>query len=282
MVAAAMRAAAAAAARRQSPPKLLTIEPTFTLFKPAVEVGAAYLRVASAHRQRLDGAPKLPSEDTVSKAFLQEYRRQKERSPCFGHGDMPSVQWWEETIRATFSSTGMLPYFEDSFDELYHSTFDGSASPEQGGFWRLHPDADAALRAFRGSGVTLACLTNWDERYHGMLHNLGLAEHFDFVHVSGETGMEKGPEALAHALRTASEIRGEEVAAHEAVHVGLSASRDVLAALDAGWDSVYLGEATMEIDGVFGLPLARIQHLAPTVGVGGEGDEVDGGDSSSA
>lgn len=217
--------------------------------------------------QRLGGPP-LPTEDLVSKSFHDSYRLQMLKSPNFGHDDMPGKQWWEEAVRSTFLHTGMLPYFYDSFDEIYGEAFDGSRGVEGGGFWKRNEGAVEALASVAGRGVTVGVISNSDSRYHALLTNLGLAEHIDFVHVSGETGWKKPEEYAFHtAIEAASELRGESVLASEAVHVGMSASGDVLGALEAGWDAVYCGDAEMAIDGVVALPRRQIAGLGAALGL---------------
>ena len=242
--------------------KLVTFDPTGTLFRPAMEVGAAYLAVVAKHQQRLGGPP-LPSEYEVSKAFHDSYRLQMLKNPCFGHqDDMSNQDWWEETVRSTFLHTGMLPYFYDSFDEIYGEAFDGSKDGE-GGFWMRNSGAIDCLASLAGRGATIGVISNSDVRYHNILHNLGLSTHLDFVHVSGETGWSK-PDRMAFeaALVAAGRLRGEAVPPEHAVHVGMSASNDVLGALDAGWSAVYCGDANMQIEEVLSLPRSQIAKLA--------------------
>lgn len=241
--------------------KLVTIDPTGTLFRPSMEVGAAYLAVVAKHQRRLGGPP-LPSEYEVSKAFHDSYRLQLLKHPCFGHDDeMPNRDWWQATVRSTFLHTGMLPYFYDAFDEIYGEAFDGSKDGN-GGFWTLNTGAVEAVASLTGRGATIGVISNSDVRYHDVLRNFGLSQHFDFVHVSGETGWAK-PDAMAfqEALHAAGQLRTEVVLAEQAVHIGMSASNDILGALDAGWSAVYCGDATMEIDDVLSLPRDQIVHL---------------------
>lgn len=247
------------AARRMF--KLVTIDPTGTLFRPAMEVGEAYLAVVAKHQQRLGGPP-LPSAHDVSKAFHDSYRLQLLKHPCFGHNDaITNRDWWEATVRSTFLHTGMLPYFYDSFDEIYGEAFDGSRHGE-GGFWRRNSGALEALASLANRGATIGVISNGDVRYHDILRNLGLSTHLDFVHVSGETGWTKpDPMAFEEALHTAEQLRGELLSAEHAIHVGVSASSDVLGALDAGWSAVYCGDANMEIEGVVSLPRHQIATL---------------------
>lgn len=241
--------------------KLVTFDPTGTLFRPAMEVGAAYLAVVAKHQQRLGGPP-LPSEYEVSKAFHDSYRLQLLKHPCFGHDDdMPNRDWWEATARSTFLHTGMLPYFYDAFDEIYCEAFDGSRDGA-GGFWTRNTGALECLAGLAGRGATIGVISNSDARYHDILHNLGLRTHLDFVHVCGETGWAKpDPMAFGEALLAAGRLRGEAVAAEHAIHIGMSASNDVLGALDAGWSAVYCGDANMEIDGVLSVPRDQIAKL---------------------
>jgi hypothetical protein len=187
-----------------APPQLLrlvTVDLTGAVLTPRMSVGAAYLQVIGNHQRRLDGAPPLPEEDAVSKAFHSAYRLQHLRHPCFGHGDdMSCCEWWEGVVKPTLANTGLLPYYFDSFDELFDGKFSGAEGDGEP-FWGVAPGAAAALGELRQHhpGLVIGAVSNSDPRHSNLLANLGLGAHFDFVLTSAEAGVSKPDELFFEA-----------------------------------------------------------------------------------
>jgi putative hydrolase of the HAD superfamily len=65
--------------------------------------------------------------------------------------------------------------------------------------FRLLPGAEEAVRALRGAGLALACVTNWDVSLPTQLERLGVASYFAAVVTSAEAGAPK-PEPRVFAL----------------------------------------------------------------------------------
>jgi len=237
------------------PTRLVTFDVTNTLIRASSSVGKVYLQAAL----KLQGGERPPSGikgEDVSKAFGAAFSIQHQRSPCFGaQGErMSSREWWEAVVHGTFQRAGMGDHYSDaSFAELYENRFNGT---DECGFWVVKDGAVDALEALKADDVILGCITNSDARYHTVLKNLGLDGYFDFVLTSEEIGVEKPDPELFHvALERAGDV--DEM---QAVHVGDSATKDVLGALDAGWQAcVYCGTATIEIEGV--LPMKDLKDL---------------------
>jgi putative hydrolase of the HAD superfamily len=102
--------------------------------------------------------------------------------------------------------------------------------------YRLHPDVAACLDLLRERGLLLGVITNNDSNHQrAKLHNLGLAEAFDAVVISGEVGIAKpAPEIFALACERL------EVEPAEAVHVGDMLDVDALGAHNAGLRGIWL------------------------------------------
>lgn len=80
-------------------------------------------------------------------------------------------------------------------------------------------------------------VSNFDERLHPLLKNLGVYDCFDFVLTSRECGSEKpDPYMFREALTRA----GAQEASGVGVHVGDRFSKDVLGARGAGWAPVLI------------------------------------------
>ena len=89
-----------------------------------------------------------------------------------------------------------------------------------------------------GGGPKLGIISNFDDRLHGILGSLGLAESFDFILTSYEIGNEKPDrgmfdEALKRAQCSDSSL---------AYHVGNSVDTDAVGAIAAGWTPLIYNE----------------------------------------
>jgi putative hydrolase of the HAD superfamily len=104
------------------------------------------------------------------------------------------------------------------------------------GLWNsADPDAAAALRATRDTGLCAAVISNSNGSVRMALEAVGLARHLDFVLDSAEVGVEKpDPRIFALALERAG------LTPAEAVYVGDMYSVDVVGARAAGMDAVLL------------------------------------------
>lgn len=101
-----------------------------------------------------------------------------------------------------------------------------------------YADAEPALRRWRGDGVRLVVVSNWDVSLHEVLARTGLASLLDGAISSAEAGAAKPDPA---PIRAGLELAG--VAAHEAWLVGDTPAADVAGARAAGVTPVLLDRA---------------------------------------
>lgn len=104
------------------------------------------------------------------------------------------------------------------------------------GLWNTpEPEADVALALVRARGVRAAVISNSNGSVAGILGELGLARHLDFVLDSHVVGVEKpDPRIFEMALDRAG------VRPREAVYVGDLYSIDVLGARRVGMEAILL------------------------------------------
>jgi putative hydrolase of the HAD superfamily len=95
--------------------------------------------------------------------------------------------------------------------------------------FRAYPDAEPALAALRGHGLSLVVVSNWDCSLGAVLERCGLAELIDGAISSAEAGAPKPEPAIFSA---ALSLAGCEAA--EALHVGDTREEDVTGAAAAG------------------------------------------------
>lgn len=231
--------------------RLLTLDCTGTLFEPTASVGQLYheaLHEQAALRspQCLEAAAAL-SADSLNTAFGVAYGTAARARPCFGgaSGGSPitSKEWWrgvvEETILGAAGSDAqqLRPVLPATFDTLFGRTFVSAKS------WRLRPHALEALRAISDHRATqssehrmvVGVISNWDERLPLVLEALSVSVHLDFVLTSRQAAVEK---PSAEIFARARELAG--VPDGRAIHVGDSVATDVVGAVSAGYEAVFV------------------------------------------
>lgn len=134
-------------------------------------------------------------------------------------------QWWGQRIEDTFRSTSEENSELELPSQLARELFDRFAEAD---LWQVYPDVIAPLSRWRGAGLRLAVVSNFDQRLHGLLQALGLAELLESVVVSSAAGAAKpSPRPFELALD------GLGISAGQAWHVGDS-PEDVAGARAAG------------------------------------------------
>lgn len=101
--------------------------------------------------------------------------------------------------------------------------------------FRVYPEVPGALGDYRGRGLRLIVVSNWDASLHHRLRELGLAALLDGAITSAEAGARKpSPLIFERALELAGAM------APNAIHVGDSVEEDVAGARAAGIEPVLL------------------------------------------
>ncbi len=107
-------------------------------------------------------------------------------------------QWWGQRIEDTLRSTGGDMEELDLPPQLAPELFERFAEPD---LWRVYPDVIGPIGRWHGSGLRLAVVSNFDQRLHGLLEALGLAELLELVVVSSAAGAAKpSPQPFKLAL----------------------------------------------------------------------------------
>lgn len=208
--------------KSQSLVTLLTLDATGTLFDSKRGVGAVYREAL------LDHVPELshpPSEATLAAAFKKAYSHHAAERPCFGAlHRCDSAHWWFDVVRDTFA-TAVEPFsaVEDALPALFASLYDAFATEDA---WVLKRHAVSTLRALRAQGITLAVVSNWDERLRPLLASLGIADYFAAVITSREVGYEKPSPGIFQAALAATGTSSDAYC----VHVGDTYGTDVAGA----------------------------------------------------
>lgn len=103
-------------------------------------------------------------------------------------------------------------------------------------------------------------MSNFDERLHPLLKNLGVHDLFDFVLTSRECGSEKpAPLMFSEAMKRAG-ARNHETGA--GVHIGDTFRKDVLGASGVGWVPVLITEQGPTSEEEVNVEHIRVRELA--------------------
>ena len=135
---------------------------------------------------------------------------------------------WRELVNETFASLSPEPPGQHCFDAIYKRFARAPA-------WRVFEDVLPTLEALQVLGFKLGIISNWDERLHPLLGELGLCDRFDAIVVSHDTGHAKPAPEIFH--RASAQLG---VAADFILHVGDNATEDVVGARGAGMQAVLL------------------------------------------
>jgi putative hydrolase of the HAD superfamily len=131
-----------------------------------------------------------------------------------------SRQWWYETVQETFAGHS----FTD-FDQFFAQVYDYFAT---GDAWFLYPETQVVLEELKNRDLTLAIVSNFDERLYSVLEALGLGGYFAEIGISTAVGHAKpSPLLFAYVLEKLK------IAADQALHIGDS-TEDVIGAKAAG------------------------------------------------
>jgi len=208
--------------------RVISFDVGFTLIFTEPPVGRVYADIAGRFGYCLDG-------DEVQKRFIttwktQSTHAQKKKIAAFA-GDDSSYRWWKDIFTAAVGNE-VKP---KDLDEMFHLCFHEYARSI---YWRLFPDVLPALTALRARGFRLVILSNWDSRLLQTLKELKLNVYFENIYISSLIGHTKpDPAAFQHVIDDMN-IPGPAL-----LHVGDTWGEDIMGALSAGIDAVWLNRS---------------------------------------
>lgn len=213
----------------QSPhkPKVIFLDAVGTLFGVSGGVGQAYSDVAKTFGVEID-------PETLSRSFAESWAVAPPLAfPAVDEGDRHrrEFQWWGNLALQTFSKAGGVQQFQD-FPAFFSYLYDYFATAEP---WFLYDDTLAALEYWRGQGIELGVISNFDSRAHCVLEALGLTDYFRSVTLSTEVG-----QAKPHPQIFLAALEKHHCSGREAWHVGDSPQEDYEGARGAGLHGILL------------------------------------------
>jgi len=189
---------------------------------PVGEVYACALREAGVNAEGAE----------VQMQFERAWHRIRHEQPPnklpYGSTEAEAMRWWRRVVRESFRPFGLPATFEEVFLHLW-THFSSAAA------WRLYDDVLPTFGDLERRGKGIGLISNWDTRLFGLLDQMRLRPHMRWTVVSSEVGVEKPhAEIFARALKECG------LPAQKAVHVGDSYEEDVVGALRAGMQAVWL------------------------------------------
>ncbi|MBI1823093.1 MAG: HAD-IA family hydrolase [Nitrospirae bacterium] len=207
------------------PLKVIFFDAAETLFKTRGSVGELYLNAARKHGST---ATKREIDDAFFKVFKKEPPPVISSTVSSNERVTLEKAWWYSVVKSVFTEVGMIPSFEDYFQEVY-AIFKGS----QG--WELFPETFEVLTEIKKRGYRTGMITNFDTRVYDVNRALGIDGLIDSLTLSTEAGAPKpDPKIFKKALEH------HRIEPAKALHVGDSMSDDVRGAQNAGLQAVLI------------------------------------------
>ncbi len=208
-------------------PQVIFLDAVGTLFGVAGSVGSIYADIAQRHGVMAD--PK-----TLNQAFFRTFSAAPEMAfPGCDPATIPQreYQWWRVLAQQTFSSAGVIDQFVD-FDRFFADLYAHFATAAP---WKVYPDVPVALQRWQRRGIELGIISNFDSRLYKVLEALHLADFFQSVTISSESGAAKpSPTIFETALQK------HRCDPSQAWHLGDSEEDDFHGAKGAGLWGVWL------------------------------------------
>lgn len=215
--------------------RALTLDVGGTLVRPWPSVGHVYAEVAARHG--VDGL----SPDTLNKSFLAAWRARGN----FQH----SREDWARLVEQTFARSCPPARARKFFPDLYQRF----AEPDA---WRIHDDVLPALEILASLDVSLAVISNWDERLRPLLRKLRLDGYFESIIVSCEVGFPKPSPVIFQQAEKKIGLPPDQI-----LHVGDDPVDDVAGAKSVGFQARLLNRQARNPDSETILSLQAIATL---------------------
>jgi putative hydrolase of the HAD superfamily len=150
------------------PVRAVLFDAVGTLFRTRGTIGEIYSDVASRHGV-------LARPDELDRRF----------EALTGARGMPVEKaGWRRTVALVFENLGRFDDFDAFFEEVYALFRSGSR-------WRLFPEVPGVLEQLGARGVRMGVVTNFDDRIHQVLEDLGITRYFDAIQTAEGSGLQK-------------------------------------------------------------------------------------------
>ena len=205
--------------------RLLCLDAGFTLLQPRRTLSDALSGVLAEDGHEITEDEMRAAWEEADRFFWDEYHRPGNDT---WSDDQRIEEYWRSYHGIMLDRLGVQARRE-MLDRILASQFAADA-------WEPYPDVEPMLRAVRELGdVRIGIVSDWGSNLRGIVRDLGLDRHLDFVLPSGAVGVAKpNPEFFRLALEAAG------VAPADGLMVGDSYRADVRGAWGAGMDALWL------------------------------------------
>ncbi len=205
--------------------RLLCLDAGFTLLTPRRTLADALTGVLAEDGHEVTEEQLHAAWEDADRWFWDDYHRPGNDT---WSDDARIEDYWRRYHGVLLGSLGMDARRE-VLDRILASQFAAEA-------WEPYPDVVPMLQAVREAGdVTIGVVSDWGSNLHGILAELELDSHMDFVLPSGAVGVAKpNPAFFRLALQEA------DADPEDALMVGDSYRADVRGAWSAGMHAVWL------------------------------------------
>lgn len=205
--------------------RLLCLDAGFTLLSPRTSLSEAFAAVLAEHGRTATEEEMHAAWEEADRWFWDEYHRPDNDT---WSDDGRIEDYWRRYHTVMLGRLGVTTHAE-MLDRILASQFAPDA-------WEPYPDVIPMLEAVHAMGdVRIGVVSDWGSNLRGILAELNLDRHLDFVLPSGAVGVAKPNPAF---FRLALDAAG--AAPDDAIMVGDSYRADVRGAWSAGMDAVWL------------------------------------------
>jgi putative hydrolase of the HAD superfamily len=248
--------------------RLLCLDAGFTLLTPRRTLADALSGVLAADGRTVTEDEMRAAWEEADRWFWDEYHR-PDNDTWSDDGRIEA--YWRRYHSVMLGQLGMEARRE-VLDRILASQFAADS-------WEAYPDVEPMLGEVRAQGVRIGVVSDWGSNLRGILAELGLDRHLDFVLPSGAVGVAKpNPDFYRMALDAAG------VGPDEALMVGDSYRADVRGAWSAGMDAVWLhrhdGITITPSDEPMPTDVRRIRSLDELPGIVREGGPLPRGEAA--
>ncbi|MCC6796400.1 MAG: HAD-IA family hydrolase [Candidatus Hydrogenedentes bacterium] len=199
-----------------------------TLLHVHPSVGSVYAEEA----KRFGACASVDSINAAFRSAWRELRPYADGKTPFHTSEAIERAWWRTLVQRVFDEACGPDAFADRFESFFNALYLRFEEPD---VWRLYDDVIPTLDALRARNIPIAIVSNWDSRLPRLLKAMGLADRFEFILTSAEAGVSKPSQKIFEQALVRLGIP-----AHEVLHVGDSLEDDVIAAQNAGLQSLHI------------------------------------------
>ena len=198
-----------------------------TLFDLKQSVGEIYQQYAHKYGVEIETKP-------LENAFINSFRSAPPLA--FSNSELTTIEqqefsWWKQVVSATFEQLELLDKFTD-FDAFFTEIFFYFGTKEP---WYVLPGTIESLERWRGRGIELGVISNFDSRLIKVLNHLDLDRFFTSITISSTAGFAK---PAANIFQIA--LSKYNFATERAWHIGDSFTEDYQGAKNAGLTAFWL------------------------------------------